>query len=150
VEKQITIAEWNLQIDMQATTLAYHLIHESCTCGYCRNFRAAHTALPSELLRLLESLGIDSANPVHISEICQNPDGTHLYSVFYEVVGRIISGPDFRLDVQSNNRRPVAVELFPETQIVVTGEPYAPGHFPDPAVEIEFFVNLPWVIDERP
>ncbi len=150
MEKQITIAKWDLQIDVQATALAYRLPLETCSCGYCRNFRAAYAALPNELFRLLGTLGGDSANPVYISEICQNPDGTYLYSVFYDVVRRVISGSDFHLDLQSSSKCPIAMELFPEVKVVVTGKPYVPGHFPDPAVEIEFIVELPWVIDEKP
>jgi hypothetical protein len=148
--RRIAVAEWELEVDAQATAVAYRLLGEPCSCAYCRNYRQAYTALPSELLQLLDSLGVDPASPVHTSEVCESPDGTHLYIVYYDVVGRIISGPDTRLGAQAGTGGPAPVELSPGVRIGITGEPYAPGHFPDPAIEFEFPVNLPWVIDESP
>ena len=142
------MGKWNLEIDVEATKAAYLLRTELCSCYSCRNFRATFETFPDQLLKLLVSMGVDPENPVHTTEFGENPDGTHLYSVYYDVVGCVISGPKFSEDLPSGNKDPLSIQLFPEVNVVVWDEPSVPGHFSSPAVEIGFFLNLPWTLDE--
>ena len=121
----------------------------TCDCAYCENFHASHTSIPKSLVAFLDSLGVEYSNPVYISEICENPDGSHLYTLVYDVVGRVISVPDsFEGSLSSH---PLEIEGLPEDITArISLAPSVPGHFPPPAVEFEFFLNLPWMLDESP
>jgi hypothetical protein len=144
------ISGYHLEIDPNETSKAYSYQLASCDCAYCRNFYAASSSIPRGLAEFLDSLGADSLNPVYISEICANPDGSHFYSLFYDVIGRIISMP-VSSEGSTHISNAVSLDGIPESITArIAKEPYAPGHFPPPAIEFEFFLNLPWALEEDP
>jgi hypothetical protein len=141
--KLIEISGFSIEIDIEATASAYGHQLGSCDCAYCRNFYSASSFMPSSLIDFLGSLGVDSSNPVYISEICQNSNGSHLYSVYYDVVGRIISVP-LSSEISTHLSDPISLVGIPESiTALIAKEPYAPGHFRSPAIEFEFILNLP-------
>lgn len=126
-----------LDIDLTATLRAYS---ETFTFAgypdgnsvYCENFRAVYFYLPQAMLDALYQMGADPSMPSEIIEYIENPDGTHYYEAWYHIVGKLIrepkSGPaDIPLTI--TNRR----DLLPD-------------NFPESAIQIDIFANLPWVL----
>ena len=144
------IGEWVIEVDTEATSLKY-LDIEDCKCVYCRNARAAHKYLPKELTDLLFDLGLNPKKPLYTIEYYKNSDGMFVYSLFFDVVGRLVSGIDLRAEKLNNVSNPHERRLFPEVDVAVAiwKEPYVPGHFTQPAIELEFSACLPWVLEDE-
>jgi hypothetical protein len=150
MKRVLDISGYRLEIDPVETSRAYAHQLASCDCIYRKNFYVASSSIPEGLVQFLDPLGVDSLNPVYISEICENPDGSHLYLLFYDVIGHVISAPK-SAEGSGHLSYPINVAELPEsvtTRIAI--EPYAPGHFTGPAVEFEFIMSLPWALIENP
>ena len=148
--QQIKLFDWLLEVDIETTVLTYDRIgEEDCACAYCRNYRLASKDFPPELLSILIALGINPGKPIHVSEYVENEDGTHLYSGTYNVVGRIMSGPDYRLITKDTGFWDL-LHLSEDIKIGFTGDFDFRSSFPEPIFQIEFFINLPWLLPEKP
>ena len=136
---KLQILGWEIEFDKDVTAQAYSGLSVSCDCAYCRNFLATWHNLPKDCLEFLNQLGIDPAIPAEIVEYNENRDGTHYYGWWYHLVGRLtkenesVGKFNSEVDILIRNRRDVA-----------------PSDFPHPSIQIEFFSNLPWVLEEKP
>ncbi|NLS76855.1 MAG: hypothetical protein GXY76_06300 [Chloroflexi bacterium] len=149
--QQVRLLEWLLEVDTEATAATYRNVpsDQDCTCAYCRNFRAAWRTLPAELLQVLETLGIDPAKPLDITEFWENEDGTHFYMGMYNLVGRIVDGDDYR----TVSRKSGQIDLHPLVEnagIGFTGDVDFGRGFPTPILQAEFMADVPWVLGEKP
>jgi len=102
-----------------------------------------------ELLKVLDTLGVDPSKPTEATEYCENEDGTHRYSGIYNLVGRIVEGFDYR----SVSKATGHVRLHPmaeNVEIGFTGDVYFRLNFTEPILQTELLVNLPWVLAEKP
>ena len=135
--------EWGgfrVEIDEETTRDYYSdSIEWDCTCGHCRNFveLARRRELPGDVLELLDKLSI---LPEKASYVCElyDKDGMLYYEVAYRLSGRILSG-------RSNKSTP-----FGDVEALCCRE-IAPGtaeEFPEPWFDVEFYLWLPWVLDE--
>lgn len=131
---------FRVEIDEEATRAWYAQADEwDCDCGDCRNFlKLAHDrALPAPVLALLDGLGIP---PEKSTDVCEyGPgEGGRLYDFVYRIAGRILSsdeqGDSAKLDWGEGR-------CFHDTY------PGAPG-FPEPHFDLDFWLTLPWVLDE--
>lgn len=123
-----------VEVDEASTRCWYATAEEwGCDCGDCRNFLAlAHRRqLPAFVLEQLDRLGIPPEKATYVCQIYPDGDGQH-YQFSYRIAGNIFGGK------------------------AATGtgrcchEPYpygAPG-FPEPHFDLEFWITLPWVLDE--
>jgi hypothetical protein len=132
---------------------AYHQITRGCDCLYCKNFVVAVERLPQPVLDFFYGLGIDPTKEGEVSQYCENDDGTHLYGGVYHVVGQLISGTEcwIKTDEETsqldmNN----LIEISGFTFGFTYGLSLLPDGFPEPAIQLEFQGNIPWVIDEKP
>lgn len=109
-----------------------------CTCGHCRNFLAlAHARmLPAPVLDILDRLGIPPEQATYVCELSPEGDG-HLYQFSYRIPGRVLSG-DGAAVLQDWGRACCCHEPYP----------YAAPGFPPPHFDLEFYVSLPWVLEE--
>ena len=140
----IKLLGWSLDIDPAMTRQAYEHLAVECDCAYCRNFLAALAQLPQEVHRTLQTLGVDPAKPAEIVEYTQNPDGTHYSGWWYHLVGQMSADHDGTTD------RATSVQLTADTTVTITTKvDLAAPDFPQPILQIEFFTDLPWVLDER-
>jgi hypothetical protein len=69
----ITVGQWELDVDVDATRRAYERIsggsHFVCECTTCRNFAAlGESAYPEEFRVIARQLGIDLYNAAEIHE----------------------------------------------------------------------------------
>lgn len=149
--EQIKWLDWTFEIDKETTLATYKRITDGCQCAYCRNFRLAHKTLPSIFLQLLASFEIDPTKPSNITEYCKNEDGTHFYSGFYHFVGKIVEGYDCRLSAEPKAHKVEFTSLAQDFKIGFTVyQVDLAQEFPEPTVQVEFFTNIPWLLDEEP
>ena len=150
---QKQIAGWIIEIDKDTTELAYAKLplDIGCTCHTCRNYIAAISAFPNEVLEFFEEFGIDPAKP---SEVYENKfeNNKVLYGGFYHIVGDYISGDDIWQPVAKKHKHQKTTEFCKITddfQIGFThGVVLVPDKFPRPVLQMEISFNIPWVLDE--
>ncbi|WP_422659958.1 hypothetical protein ACK8P5_05410 [Paenibacillus sp. EC2-1] len=145
----------NTKIDVEGTKAFYHAYHQitqGCDCIYCKNYVIATELLPNAVKVFYQSLGIDPTKEGEVSEYCKNEDGSHLYGGFYHVKGRIISGPDCWIKTSEK-----VSHLETNNLVEISGIKFGFTHgvsllldgFPNPAVQLEFEGNIPWVLEEK-
>jgi len=109
-----------------------------CDCGHCRNFLAlaGQKALPERTLAVLAGLGIPPEKPTYVCTLDWN-DESLLYQCSYRIAGNITKAafPDGTEDGETGR-------AFHEPY------PYGAPGFPEPHFDIEFFITLPWALDE--
>ena len=84
---------------------------------------------------------------------CLNPDGTLFYAGFYHICGKLISGssPWKEIDEMSKSLDENALykinkdfKIAFQEQVDLLEE-----NFPLPVIQLEFFANIPWVLNEE-
>ena len=119
-----------VEIDLEATKEWYSRGKEwGCACGHCRNFLelARSKQLPQQIIELLEGFGI---RPEQATYVCQlyDDDKGHYYQFSYRIDAAFFA----------EHIGHCCHETYP----------YGAPDFPEPHFDIEFFLTLPWVLDE--
>lgn len=138
--EQYNFFGFEVELDKAATQNWYARANEwGCTCGHCRNFLALAQKrnLPDAVLAPLQMLGIPPEKATYVCQLYPDGDG-QCYQFSYRIVGRILSERE-------------AEELPYNWGDGRCGhEPYpygAPG-FSEPHFDLEFYLTLPWVLEE--
>ena len=119
--------DWVFEYDYEKTkNLYYQIPHGSsfdCNCEECTNFRLIRDSIyPDELLQLLHILGIDSRK--EIENYCLDPSlESHLSSVWFHFVGRIISIGSLGDLNAGQYRREDLIMLNSSTYLAINAEP---------------------------
>lgn len=124
-----------------------------CDCAGCRNFRAAVSRMSEALRSFLEQFGIDPAKPAEMSVLYAPAKDEVCYNGFYHFCGEIREGRDAYIQTgersfELDQRYIISVSdgerawFLAECALLAT-------NFPLPAVQMEVFFNLPWVLDEE-
>jgi len=95
--ERIKILEWEIEIDKEKTIQHYKslpLVSNGCCCDECINYVQACDYVPSEFLALTEGLGINLKKAAETFYCADYDDGTCLYWVGCDIIGRIVNGPD--------------------------------------------------------
>ena len=124
-------------IDEQATIRYYEQAENwHCRCGDCRNFLALaeKKGLPPFVLATLDSLGIPPQKATYVCMLSKENEG-FLYQFSYRIAGYYEE-----LLMPLSKRIDCCHEIYPYG---------APG-FPSPHFDLEFFIHLPWILDESP
>lgn len=136
---KLQVFEWEVEFDKDKTAQAYIPLSVGCNCAYCKNFLVVCQNLPSDYIEFLIQFGIDPTKPAEIVEFNENPDGTHFYGWWYHVAGQL------------KNENETHIKFNPEIDMVFRNKrDLAPKDFPLPSFQIDFFSNLPWVLEEKP
>ena len=128
----------DVEIDKEKTEQWYAQADDwGCDCGNCINFLEVvkRDLLPSHIKKHLESLHIPASKATYVCLL----DGEHLYQFSYRIVGRILSGES----VES------AALDWGEVRCCHEPYPYGAPGFPTPHFDLEFWITLPWILDER-
>ena len=128
---------FNFQVEIdEASTRDWYAEAEGwdCDCGHCRNFLtlARRRELPTTVLEALDKLGIPPEKATYVCEMCPKEDGL-LYQFSYRIAGNILRG---EADADIIGR------------CCHEGYPYGAPGFPKPHFDLEFWLTLPWVLDE--
>jgi len=129
---------YSVEMDENATR-AWYAKSEGwgCDCGHCRNFLALaeRKALPAPVMDVLSRLEIPPEKATYVCEMYPDGDG-YCYQFSYRIAGRILAEAGDKTHPWGEGR--------------CCHEPYphgAPG-FPEPHFDLEFWVTLPWVLEE--
>ena len=121
-------------VDQERTQRWYASAGEwDCDCGDCRNFLALarKRQLPAFVLEHLDKLRIPPEKATYVCQMYPDGDGQH-YQFSYRVAGNILSGETAE----------AAGRCCHETY------PYGAPGFSEPHFDLEFWLTLPWVLDE--
>ena len=125
-----------VEIDLKATQKWYSQANAwGCHCGHCRNFltHARRKTLPKAVSAALKELDIPAEKATYVSELYTNEEGIH-YQFSYRLAGTILAEPSQK--VPSLGR--CCHEPYP----------YGAPNFPEPHFDLEFWVTLPWIMEE--
>ena len=129
-----------VEID-EAATAQWYSKQESwgCKCADCRNFiaLASQKKLPEQIHSVLSELKIDADKATYVCEIIPKDNG-HLYQFSYRIAGNILNKDD------ANS----ATAEWGEIRCCHEVYPYGAPDFPTPHFDLEFWVILPWVLDD--
>lgn len=105
-----------------------------CQCGHCRNFLEAvrKKRLPRDVTGLLDALEIPAEKATYVGQLYTDPEGVH-YQFSYRIAGNIVKAPDENTEWGRCCREPY---------------PYGAPDFPEPHFDLEFWITLPWLLEE--
>ena len=125
-----------VEADLVATRNWYaHADAWGCNCGHCRNFleHAKRNTLPGVVSAVLKELDIPPEKATYVSELYTDEAGIH-YQFSYRIVGSILAEP--------------SQEVTALGRCCHEPYPYGASDFPEPHFDLEFWVTLPWVLEE--
>ena len=134
--RKCNLCHYQVEIDLETTLNWYRNAREwGCECGHCRNFLelARNRDLPATVREALDSLDIPPEKATYVCELYTDDAGIH-YQFSYRIAGRILAEPE---NNETGNAR-CCHESYPYG---------APG-FPEPHFDLEFWVTLPWILEE--
>ena len=134
--KKLTLFDYSVEVDLEATHNWYTQANAwGCSCGHCRNFlaHAERGRLPDTVLAVLKELGIPPEKATYLSELYTDEDSVH-YQFSYRIAGAILAEPPQEVTVLGR----CCHEPYP----------YGAPDFPEPHFDLEFWVTLPWVLEE--
>ena len=134
---------WNFEVEInEPATAEWYLTSEpwSCDCGDCRNFLELcnQNELPEAVHAILEELNIAPEKATYVCEIMPKDSG-HLYQFSYRIAGRILN---------EDTAKSTVVD-WGEVRCCHEPYPYGAPGFPAPHFDLEFWVTLPWILNEN-
>lgn len=141
--------EWIIEVDLLRTSRYYanHNISEDCNCKNCKNYRLHCEYISSDLLSFFHRLGVDPKKEGEFMEFGPNNDGDIHYMGFYHLVGKIKTGP------RNVNEKWKEIDLIKidnfEFGFNDEGISCVPRDFPEPIIQLEFCVEIPWRLEEK-
>ena len=131
---------FQVEVDEAATRTWYAQADEwGCECGDCRNFLklARERMLPTPVLERLDRLGIPPEKATYVCEMWPT-EGGHVYQFSWRIAGDILNGDEKLSNPQGWGDASCIHETYP----------YGAPNFPEPHFDLNFFIDLPWVLDE--
>lgn len=138
--RRISVMGYLVEIDDEKTAAWYCQSKPwGCECGPCRNFlKHAHSrTLPEWVLRHLDNFGISPEKATYVCDIYPEKYGYH-YQFSYRIAGNILEE-----NTIDNTGR-----IQDEGRCCHEPYPYGAPGFPVPHFDLEFWVTLPWILDE--
>ena len=145
LEGEILMTIYNLfgfqaEVDEEATGAWYADASKwGCECGHCRNFLALaeKKALPSPVLEALAALEIPPEKATYVCELYAVENGD-CYQFSYRIAGNVLNAGENSSVQYDWGAGGFTHEIYP----------YGAPDFPSPHFDLEFFVTLPWILDE--
>ena len=133
---------WGIPVSIdEAATAQWYSKQEpwGCDCNECRNFAALarQNKLPEPILSVLRELNISADKATYVCEIIPK-DHRHLYQFSYRIAGNILN------EDAANSTK----EDWGEVRCCHEIYPYGAPGFPVPHFDLEFWITLPWVLDD--
>ena len=136
--KEYNLFSYQVEVDKKATKEWYSKFKGwRCDCEHCRYFLllAKKKQLPTLILDTLKEFEILPEKPTYVCEITSD-EGKILYQFSYRIAGKIMTE---KADTQ---------EKFEWGEVRCCHEiyPYGAPDFPTPHFDLEFWVQLPWIL----
>lgn len=139
---------YRVDIDVERTRRFYETapcISQSCTCDGCRNFETAVDLLPSAVTSFFSSLGVDLKRVREVYTLYGIERDTVYYGGFCHLCGTLLAGEECSKE-ESIPNFPVTSDL----QIFFRADCQLPEEdLPEPSLQLEFFLHVPWVLAEE-
>ena len=147
--------KFRLDIDVESTKEFYNkhgkTVLEDCGCINCRNYYEAITKASDKVKSFFASLGVDPQKSPEATYCYTNENGYAYYSMFYHIVGSIITGVDIYRPIGTNAFEPIPenfYEIDKDFKVGFTSKcVLLEKDFPEPCIQLEIHAHLPWVID---
>ncbi len=141
--EEFKLKNWLLRIDRGRTReILKHIKSdgENCSCLYCKNYIASRDKIFSkEFLSLMKELGIDHKKDIHTSHIVEIEEGFHLYEIDYYFAGELVFEPPVN--------KVINTDYF--AYHISSNLNYRRNEFPLPALVLECYIKIPWVLEEK-
>ena len=134
--KKLTLFGYSVEVNLDATQNWYAQANAwSCSCGHCQNFltHARRKTLPDVVSAVLGELNIPAEKATYVSELYTDEEGIH-YQFSYRIAGSILAVP--------------SQEVTAPGRCCHEPYPYGAPNFPEPHFDLEFWVTLPWILEE--
>ncbi|MCF8564606.1 hypothetical protein LLE49_07585 [Alicyclobacillus tolerans] len=159
--KQLTILDWVVRVDVEATKQYYRNLpdySEACGCDQCKNFVLGFQMLPDPIRSFFTELGVDPRyNAGELYGMMYNGDGTYLYGGWCHIAGELVDGADCKIPVPERLGKGFTFHLvhvnedhsdlrvgFTRDLVLVRND------FPQPILQLEYNLSVPWVLDSTP
>lgn len=139
--QKVDLFGYQVEIDADMTKSWYEKSSKwDCKCGYCRNFLllASKKKLPPPVMEILDSLYIPPEKATYVCEIYPDSAG-FCYQFSYRIAGRILN----------ENGISTKMHTWGDGRCCHESYPYGAPNFPLPHFDLEFWVTLPWVLEEN-
>lgn len=145
--ERIHLEKWLLEVDLKKTIEFYNKDMDLCHCLYCENFMEASKQNDPYINSVFTRLGIDPSKPVQLSEFGKTEEGLRYYMGSYHLVGELAEG-SYCTDSEwnENNTAKIGSFTFGFNKEVV----FVDDDFPQPRLQLDFEIQIPWVLDEEP
>ena len=143
-----------IDVDVEKTREFYNtapLITADCSCSGCRNYEKAVDSIPKEIASFFAQLGIDMKKSPDVHVHNPDVDGLVLYGGWYHLCGKLVSGESPWVSTGSGMH-------LDETKLHAVSEGFRvwfqrgcallADTFPLPAIQLELYAYIPWVLDE--
>lgn len=127
-----------VEINLEMTKEWYSRGNEwGCDCAHCRNFLALarKKQFPQQTKELLEKFGIRPEQATYVCQLYDDAEGHH-YQFSYRFAGNLVR--ESESTISAENIGQCYHEIYP----------YGAPDFPEPHFDLEFYLTLPWVLDE--
>ena len=134
--QELELFGYLVELDLESTQKWYSQADAwGCSCGHCRNFleHAKRNTLPETVSEALKELDISAEKVTYVSELYTDEDGVH-YQFSYRLAGKILAAP--------SQEKTILGRCCHEPY------PYGASNFPEPHFDLEFWVTLPWILEE--
>ena len=134
--KNLTLFGYSVEVNLEATQNWYAQADAwGCSCGHCQNFltHARRKTLPDVVSAVLGELNIPAEKATYVSELYTDEEGIH-YQFSYRIAGSILAAP--------------SQEVTAQGRCCHDPYPYGAPKVPEPHFDLEFWVTLPWILEE--
>ena len=145
-----------IDIDVEKTKSFYEtaeLLSEGCECQGCRNYEKAVDFADVEVKEILDALGIDMKKAAEVWGYFAKEKGMMEYHGFYHLCGTLLEGGFLYQRVADKEYRMMddCMHVINENFMIGFTETIdlLEDEFPEPIVQLEFSIYLPWVLDEE-
>lgn len=134
--KNKTMLNCEIEVDEAKTAQWYASAEDwGCDCEYCTNFleAARGAALPEKVLQYLSVFHIPPEKATYVC--CLNHHKEKPFYLFsYRIAGKILNSS--------------ADSVAADARFCHEPYPYGAPNFPEPHFDLEFYAELPWVLDK--
>ncbi|MED3854183.1 hypothetical protein P4607_22685 [Priestia megaterium] len=142
----IKINDWILEIDVEETKKQDLKKWDLCDCLYCLNFYEAMKSRSEIELQFFNRLGINPSQCNHLSHFDPQENGLYFYIGCYHMVGKVSNKTPLEI---INSDGPI--EISNNLHIGFSNDlEFVPGGFTRPVLQLDFEIEVPWVLVEKP
>lgn len=117
-----------------------------CDCLYCLNFYEAMKSRSEIELQFFNRLGINPSQCNHLSHFDPQENGLYFYIGCYHMVGKVSNKTPLEI-INSDG----AIEISNNLHIGFSNDlEFVPGGFTRPVLQLDFEIEVPWVLVEKP